>query len=229
MSAVRFLLRWWAAFALAASLALLGIAIFVFEKGLGYAPCHLCIKQREIYWLTIAAAALSLFWEYLGKLRGAARRIARLVLVVCGLGLLGVIAYTPLSTGGALAWWAVAVIPVVVAAAGLLGGRMDTRRFLILLVFAGFVAETWMAVYHAGVELKWWHGPATCTGGGGTVDINAIRNLLNGGPVHEPMCDVAVWSFHGLSMAGWNAVAAGILSLLSLAAVLRRGEARRGR
>jgi disulfide bond formation protein DsbB len=173
MSAIHFILRWWAAFALAASLALLGIAILVFEKGLGYAPCHLCIEQREIYWAIAFVAALSLVWAFLRRPAG-------------------------------------------------------TPRAAAVLILAGFLVETWRATYHAGVELKWWHGPATCTGGG-AMDINAIRNLLNGGPVHQPMCDVAVWTFGGLSMAGWNAVAAGILSLVSLAAVLRRSEARRAR
>jgi disulfide bond formation protein DsbB len=151
MSAIHFILRWWAAFALAASLALLGIAILVFEKGLGYAPCHLCIEQREIYWAIAFVAALSLVWAFLRRPAG-------------------------------------------------------TPRAAAVLILAGFLVETWRATYHAGVELKWWHGPATCTGG-----------------------DVAVWTFGGLSMAGWNAVAAGILSLVSLAAVLRRSEARRAR
>ena len=172
MSLVRFVLRWWAGFALAACLVLLGIAILVFQQWLGYAPCHLCLRQREIYWATAAVAALCLVWALLRKPRG-------------------------------------------------------TPRLATLLILLGFAFETYTAVYHAGVELKWWHGPATCTGGG-AVDISAIRNLLNGGPVHEPMCDVAVWSFAGLSMAGWNAVAAGVLTLISLAALLQPGP-RRGR
>jgi disulfide bond formation protein DsbB len=95
------------------------------------------------------------------------------------------------------------------------------------LIFAGFAAETALAIYHAGVEKKWWHGPATCTGGG-KVDADAIRNLLNGGAVHTPMCDVALWSYAGVSMAGWNAVAAGVLTLISLWALLRT-EGRRVR
>jgi disulfide bond formation protein DsbB len=164
MNLVRFVVRWWAAFALIACLSLLGIAIFVFEKGMGYPPCHLCLEQRDIYWGTAAVAALGLVWSFLRTPRG-------------------------------------------------------TPRLVSILILLGFLAETYMAVFHAGVELKWWKGPQSCTGGG-PVDISAIRNLLNGGPVHVPMCDVALWSFAGLSMAGWNAVAAVILSLASLAAVV---------
>jgi disulfide bond formation protein DsbB len=108
MSAVRVILRWWAAFALVACLALLGIAILVFEKGLGYAPCHLCIQQREIYWATAAVAALGLIWALLRRPRG-------------------------------------------------------TPRLAAILILLGFAFETYRATFHAGVELKWWHGPATCT------------------------------------------------------------------
>jgi disulfide bond formation protein DsbB len=170
MSLVQFVLRWWAAFALAASLALLGIAILVFEKWLGYAPCHLCIQQRWIYLWAALAGAVGWAWAMLRRPRG-----------------------TPLLAA--------------------------------VLIFLIFAWETRTAVYHAGVELKWWPGPATCTGGG-TVSIEAIRNLLNGGPVHEPMCDVAVWKFAGLSMAGWNAVAAAILTLVSLAAIVQAATRR---
>jgi disulfide bond formation protein DsbB len=171
MALVRFVLRWWAAFALAASLALLGVA-HLFEY-FGYPPCHLCLKQRDIYWWTAAVALVCWVWALVRRPRG-------------------------------------------------------TPRLAALALAAMFAWETYMAVFHAGVEYKWWRGPATCTGGG-AVDMAAIRNLLNGGAVHTPMCDVVVWSFGGLSMAGWNAVAAGVLTLVSLAAVLVRPEARRGR
>ena len=60
MNLVNFVLRWWAAFALAACLALLGIAILLFEWGLGYAPCHLCMEQRWVYVWTGLAAAVGL-------------------------------------------------------------------------------------------------------------------------------------------------------------------------
>lgn len=169
MSLLSFVLRWWPAFALAACLALLGTAVFVFEQWLGYAPCHLCWTQRWIYLRTAAVAAV------------------------------GVIL------------WLLKVSPGV-------------RRIVLLLILAGFLWETGTALYHAGVEMKWWKGPSTCTGGG-SVDINAVRNLFNGGKLREPMCDVALWSFAGVSMAGWNAVAAAILSGFSLAAVLRKPEA----
>src|SRR5690606_7362374 len=54
----RLLTRWWTAFALAASLALLGAA-HAFERFGGLAPCNLCLKQREVYWGAVAIALVA--------------------------------------------------------------------------------------------------------------------------------------------------------------------------
>ena len=55
MSAYRVLTRWWTVFALAASLSLLAAA-HAFERFGGLAPCNLCLKQREVYWVAVAIA-----------------------------------------------------------------------------------------------------------------------------------------------------------------------------
>jgi disulfide bond formation protein DsbB len=173
MNLVRFVLRWWAGFALLACLSLLGTAVFIFEMWLRYPPCELCWQQRWIYVGTAAIAALSWIWALLRRPPG-----------------------TPLPAA--------------------------------VLIMLGFAYETWAATYHAGVELKWWRGPTHCTGGGGHVDMSDIQKLLHHGVVHAPMCDVALWKLFGVSMAGWNAVAAAILTLVSAAAVLE-ARSRRGR
>ena len=56
----RLLTRWWTAFALAASLALLGAA-HAFERFGGLAPCNLCLKQREVYWGAVAIALVAMW------------------------------------------------------------------------------------------------------------------------------------------------------------------------
>ena len=53
----RLLTRWWTAFALAASLAMLGAA-HAFERFGGLEPCNLCLKQREVYWGAVVVAVL---------------------------------------------------------------------------------------------------------------------------------------------------------------------------
>jgi disulfide bond formation protein DsbB len=77
------------------------------------------------------------------------------------------------------------------------------------LLAALFLAECALAAYHAGVEWKWWPGPMSCTGAGvHALTAADMSGLLSGKPQHIIQCDVAAWRFLGLSMAGWNALAA---------------------
>lgn len=79
---------------------------------------------------------------------------------------------------------------------------------LALLTTAGIGA------YHAGVEWRWWPGPADCSG-----DIQSLGAA--GGSLIQQMqkavvirCDEVQWRFAGLSLAGFNA-----LISLTLAAI----------
>lgn len=155
----------------AAALAMLGVA-HAFEAA-GYAPCELCLRQREIYW------------------------------VVAGLAVLGALV---LNRDGWRRYQ-----PALIAVLGIL-----------------FLAEAWTGVYHAGVEWRWWPGPTSCTGRGGAVTAGAMGDLLSGAKVHVIRCDQAAWRLLGLSMAGWNAVAAFGLAAVSAAASARTARAIRG-
>lgn len=96
--------------------------------------------------------------------------------------------------------------------------RQLTCWVLGLVFLAGFA----IAVYHAGAEWKFWPGPTACSSAGaGGVSTQAMQDLLNGAKIRPPACDQIVWSFAGLSMAGWNAVASLVLVALSAAAALR--------
>jgi disulfide bond formation protein DsbB len=79
-----------------------------------------------------------------------------------------------------------------------------------------FLGEAALAAYHAGVEWRWWPGPASCTGGHGVVKPSDMLALLKGGRVTVVQCDQAAWRLLGLSMAGWNAAVALVLALASL-------------
>lgn len=74
-----------------------------------------------------------------------------------------------------------------------------------------------IAVYHAGVEWKWWQGPIDCSG---PIDkFGAARDIfkqLNSFSLVR--CDEVSWRFLGLSLAGWN-----VLDSLGLAAVAAWG------
>ena len=61
----------------------------------------------------------------------------------------------------------------------------EATCWLLALVFLTSVG---VAGYHAGVEWKFWPGPASCSGGG-KVSMAALKALLNGGGVKMPNCD----------------------------------------
>ena len=90
------------------------------------------------------------------------------------------------------------------------GQATGLARLLLLLIALAFLANMVAGIYHAGVEWKWWPGPAACSGGfelqwgdGGIVDTPIIR------------CDEASWRFLWLSFAGWNAAISAFLSGLA--------------
>ena len=113
-------------------------------------------------------------------------------------------------------------LAAAVAAAGVLARftPMDRPliRFVNLALAALFLFEAFVAGYHAGVEWKWWPGPAACSGGS-TVSAADIAALLRGGPRTPPACDKPAWVFLGLSMAGWNFLVALGLAAYSVLAV----------
>jgi disulfide bond formation protein DsbB len=97
-------------------------------------------------------------------------------------------------------------------------GRLAAALFL--LVAAAFLANAGLGTYHAGAEWKFWPGPDTCggapqplsTGGGLLKDLATTRVIR---------CDEAPWHFLGLSFAGWNVVASGLLAIGSLSAAAK--------
>ncbi|MFJ7355602.1 disulfide bond formation protein B [Phyllobacterium sp. NPDC097923] len=72
-----------------------------------------------------------------------------------------------------------------------------------------------LAVFHSGVEWKFWPGPTDCTAVSMSITTNA-GNLLNDmNATHPPACDTAALRVLGLSFAGWNAIASLILALIA--------------
>ena len=79
--------------------------------------------------------------------------------------------------------------------------------FLLLLVSAA------LGLWHAGIEWKWWKGPASCTASGMNFTL-ALPDLSK----RVVLCDEAPLRILGLSLAGWNAVVS-----LAVALVVARG------
>ncbi len=79
-----------------------------------------------------------------------------------------------------------------------------------------------IGVFHAGVELRWWQGPSTCTGGADALGGLSGDQLLSlDAPVDIVLCDEVVWAFAGVSMAGWNAIISFMLAALWIMALRR--------
>jgi disulfide bond formation protein DsbB len=110
-------------------------------------------------------------------------------------------------------WLALSVAIVGIAASRVWRSAPRAVALLLGLVFLG---EAVLAAYHAGVEWRWWPGPASCTGGHGVVKPSDMLALLKGVRVAVVQCDQAAWRLVGLSMAGWNALVAFVLALTSL-------------
>ena len=147
------LARNWALVALLACAAALGVAHAAETFG-HLAPCELCLKAREVYWWTMALAAVGVVLHF--------------------------------------------AMP-----------RAD--RWIDLALAIAFFGAVSLAIYHAGVEWKWWPGPASCTGGTQSVTGADLTKMLAGGG-STPQCDKPAWVLLGLSMAGWNAIYALILA-----------------
>ena len=97
-------------------------------------------------------------------------------------------------------------------------------RALSFLGMAAVAIAAGLAVYHSGVEMKWWPGPTHCSGGLGNIAGMSTQDLmaqLEAAPVVR--CDEVAWRFLGLSMATWNAICSlALLGLWGMAAFRRR-------
>jgi disulfide bond formation protein DsbB len=73
----------------------------------------------------------------------------------------------------------------------------------------------YLGIYHSGVEWGWWPGPTDCTTAGISVDTggNGVLDALD--KFVPPSCDRAALRILGLSLAGWQAIAAFILGTVA--------------
>ncbi len=125
-------------------------------------------------------------------------------LLVGALGFQYLGGYPPCS----LCYWQRYALVAVMALAwlALLPAGRSIRLALLSLAGLGLLVSAGLAVFHVGVEWKWWSGPASCTAGSLVGRSVAEAKRLIMGTTAIVRCDAIVWSFLGLSMAAWNAV-----------------------
>jgi disulfide bond formation protein DsbB len=80
MSALELILKRWPVFAFVAAAAMLAVA-HAFETFGHLAPCHLCLKQREVYWAALAISAVGAATSF-SPLPGHGRRVTAAVLAM---------------------------------------------------------------------------------------------------------------------------------------------------
>ena len=96
-----------------------------------------------------------------------------------------------------------------------------TRTLLVLIGLLMLVGGG-MGIYHAGVEWKFWEGPASCSVSAAGVAAGAGNVLDQLNSVKGPSCTDATLRVLGLSFAGWN-----VLTSLALAAIAFAGATRK--
>jgi disulfide bond formation protein DsbB len=103
---------------------------------------------------------------------------------------------------------------------GLARAGVERRLLAILLALCGltFLIGAGIAVFHVGVEQKWWEGTSACVGRlSGAMSADELRQRLLAAPVVR--CDEPAWTLFGISMAGYNALLSLALGVASFAFV----------
>ncbi len=96
-------------------------------------------------------------------------------------------------------WPHYAAVAVALIAFALRPARWPVVLAALLIILSGAIG-----VFHAGVEYGWWEGVTQCStmsAGGSAEDI--LKQIMATPLVR---CDVAQWTFAGISLAGYNAL-----------------------
>nr|WP_035442312.1 disulfide bond formation protein B [Asticcacaulis sp. YBE204] len=101
MKAVLFFSRWWSVIALISALSLLGAA-HAFQTFGDLNPCHLCLKQRDIYWIAVGVSLVATVWAVFTGAKGPPRVFSFVLFAIFATGC----AIAVFHAGGELKWWA---------------------------------------------------------------------------------------------------------------------------
>ena len=119
----------------------------------------------------------------------------------------------PLCLDQRIAYYVSIPLAVLVALGASVGASRKVLTAAFFAIAAFMVFNAGLGIYHAGIEWKFWPGPADCSGPLNSLGSTGglLRQLQD---IRVVRCDEAAWRFLGLSLAGWN-----VLISLALAAI----------
>jgi disulfide bond formation protein DsbB len=109
----------------------------------------------------------------------------------------------PLCLEQRYAYYAIIPLSGLIALGAAKGAPKSLLIGGLVIIALAAAGNSILGGYHAGVEWKFWPGPADCTGPVG--NLGSAGTLLDRlDKVKVVMCDEVQWRFLGLSLAGYN-------------------------
>ena len=169
--------------------------------------------------LAVPAASRAMLWPALLLTSGMA------VVILTALGFEHIGHYIPCALCLQQRWPYYIGIPIGVLA--VLSSAMNAppavTRTLLLLAGLSMLVGAGLGVYHAGVEWRFWEGPASCATSADAISKNAADLLNDLSTQHGPSCTDATLRVLGLSFAGWNVIASVVLAAIAVFGAVRKG------
>ncbi|ADU12660.1 disulfide bond formation protein B [Asticcacaulis excentricus] len=150
MKAVLFFSRWWSVIALISALCLLGAA-HAFQTFGNLNPCHLCLKQRDIYWIAVGVSLAATVWAVFTGAKGPPRVFSFVLFAIFATGC----AIAIFHMGGEEKWWALPAtctgvsdeVSIDSIAAILSGGKFKAPQCdIVAWRFLGLSMAGWNAI-----------------------------------------------------------------------------------
>jgi disulfide bond formation protein DsbB len=112
---------------------------------------------------------------------------------------------------------------VLVALAAFFIRHRPTQMLFVLFAGALIAVSGGIGVFHAGVEYHWWQGVTACNAQvHGATPMDMLTDAMR-----RPLirCDVAQWTWFGISLAGFNAIFSLTGAAIIFALAARKGRA----
>ena len=107
-------------------------------------------------------------------------------------------------------WFHALIISYSLTIILILKKKIVSNKLVLLGLSITWVASSIAGLYHFGIEMNFWKGPAECSS---NIDFSKdlLTYLLNKSPIK---CDEVMFKILGFSLAGWNALISFIMFLI---------------